>query len=71
MLPKRIELKEGSMIETIAAFDAWRAFRSLNVRFLGYGDPHVPEQEERTFHAFTEGFKAGAAFAQSKQKEAE
>ena len=40
-------------------------------RFLGYGDPHVPDQEERTFHAFTEGFKAGAAFAQSEQKEAE
>jgi hypothetical protein len=58
------------MIESIAAFDAWRDFRSLNVRFLGYGDPHVPEQEERTFHAFTEGFKAGAAFAQSEQKEA-
>lgn len=59
------------MIEAIAAFDAWRAFRSLNVRFLGYGDPHVPDQEERSFHAFTEGFKAGAAFAASQQKEAE
>jgi hypothetical protein len=37
----------------------WQKFRSENIRFLGYGEPHVPDQEERVFHAFARGFRAG------------
>jgi 23S rRNA G2069 N7-methylase RlmK/C1962 C5-methylase RlmI len=40
-------------------YPAWRVFQSENVRFLGYGKPHVPDIEERVFHAFDQGYKAG------------
>ena len=40
-------------------YAAWKAFKSEDIRFLGYGDPHVPNQEERVFHAFEQGYKAG------------
>ena len=40
-------------------FAAWKDFKSEDVRFLGYGEPHTPSQEERTFHSFEQGYKAG------------
>jgi len=40
-------------------YAAWKAFKGENARFLGYGKPHVPSQEERVFHSFEQGYKAG------------
>jgi hypothetical protein len=40
-------------------YAAWKAFKSEDVRFLGYGEPHVPTGEERIFHAFEQGYRTG------------
>jgi hypothetical protein len=40
-------------------YAAWKAFKGENIRFLGYGTPHVPSLEERIFHAFHQGYEAG------------
>lgn len=42
-------------------YAAWKAFKGEDIRFLGYGDPHIPTQEERVFHAFEQGYRAGHA----------
>jgi len=46
---------------------AWKAFKGEDVRFLGYGDPHVPDTEERVFHAFHQGYEAGFSEAKKDQ----
>ena len=56
--------KEGRMSEQLppnssSLYAAWKAFKSEDVRFLGYGEPHVPTQEERIFHAFEQGYRTG------------
>lgn len=40
-------------------YKEWEIFKSENVRFLGYGEPHVPDLDERVFHAFCKAFMAG------------
>ena len=38
----------------------WLEFwKKEGIRFLGFGTPHIPDLEERCFHAFSEGYKQG------------
>jgi len=41
------------------AAKAYAKFYQENIRFLGYGKPHIPDIEERCLHAFEKGFRAG------------
>lgn len=52
-------MSEPTPSHSSALYAAWKAFKSEDIRFLGYGDPHVPSQEERVFHAFHQGYQAG------------
>ena len=50
-------------------YEKWKQFKYENIRFLGYGDPHVPDMEERVFHAFSQGFTAGRDSADTTKQE--
>lgn len=45
--------------KSVSLYAAWKAFVGENIRFLGYGEPHVPSPDERIFHAFHQGYEAG------------
>jgi hypothetical protein len=50
-------------------YEKWKQFKYENIRFLGYGKPHVPALEERVFYAFCQGFTAGRASADTTKQE--
>lgn len=46
------------------AIVAWVNFwKTEGIRFLGFCNAHIPDLEERCFHAYIEGYKAGKADA--------
>jgi|688.fasta_scaffold1982917_1 hypothetical protein len=40
---------------TPSVYKDWKSFKSEDIRFLGFGEPHVPELEERLLHAYLSG----------------
>ncbi len=50
-------------------YEKWKQFKHEKIRFLGYGEPHVPDLDERDFYAFEQGFKAGRDSADTTKQE--